>query len=408
MEKIETYPSKGDKWWVSHLNFIDEVRNRMHPRGVLIHDTTLRDGEQTAGVVLDREDKMKIATKLDEIGVHRIEAGMPVVSSEEMKSVKSIAGMGLTSKIYALCRGLKGDIDAAINCDVHGIILEFPVGYPKLRYQFNWTEEEVVSKAIEHIDYAKDHGLSVTFFGVDSTRAHLNFLKKLFATISEEAHVDGITIVDTYACLMPQSIYYMTRELKNSVQVPIEVHCHNDFGLAVANTLSALCAGAEVAHTTVNGMGERCGNAALEEVALSLYLLYGLDTGLKYGQLCRISRLVERLTKFKISLNKPIVGKYAFTRESGIAVDGWSKYFLGSEAFLPDLIGNTHRVVIGKKSGKKSIVYKLEELGITVPEELIPEILQIVKSEAERKKAAVSDKEFKKIIDQLCKYKNEG
>jgi len=397
---MKNYLYKSDKWWVSHLNFRDEIRKQMDfPKRVIIHDTTLRDGEQTAGIVLGIEDKIEIATKLDEIGVHRIEVGMPVVSKEEKKAVKTVAGLGLNSDIYALCRCLKGDINAAIDCDVQGIICEIPVGYPKLRYQTKWTEEEVTSKAIEHIGYAKDHGLSVSFFGVDTTRAHLDFLKNLFYKISVEANADAAVVVDTYSCVTPQAIHYLIHEIRKTVKMPIEIHCHNDLGLAVANTLFAVCAGSEVVHTTVNGIGERCGNAALEEVALSLYLFYGINTGLKFEELCNLSRLVERLTKFRIQPNKPIVGEYAFTRESGIAIAGWMNYFLGSEAFLPELVGNKHRVFVGKKSGSKSIKYKLNELGITASEQQIPEILQKVKKEAEKKKAALSDEEFKRIVE---------
>jgi len=350
---LEKLPWKGNKWWVSHLNYSDEVISKMNlPEQVTFHDVTLRDGEQTPGIVLREEEKVRIARELDTIGVGRIEAGMPVVSDAEKKTVKKIANSGLNAKIMALCRLVKSDIDTALDCDVWGVVLEGPVGYPKLQYQFGWSEEEVINRALESIDYAKTHGLHVVFFGVDTTRSDLEFLTRIFKAAVEEAHADGIAVVDTYSAVTPLTMDYLIRSLKSHLEVPLEVHCHNDLGMATANTLAAVGAGAQVVHVTVNGIGERSGNAALEEVAIDLLLFFGMNTGLHFEKFYQLSKLVQELTNFKMPTNKPLVGNNAFARESGIGVAGWVKYQLGSQAILPELVGNVNKIFLGKKSGR--------------------------------------------------------
>ena len=364
------------------------------------HDVTLRDGEQTPGVVFRKEEKVAIAKMLDEVGVHRIEAGMPVISKEDADAVRAIAREGLKAKVMGFSRLIKEDIDAIIDCDVSGVICEGPVGEPKLR-QFDWTKEQVVSKAFQAIDYAKAHGLYTVFFGVDTTRADLEFLVDFLKRLNAETKVDAITLVDTFGCTTPEGIKFLVGEVKKVVNLPLEIHCHNDFGLGTACTLAAVAAGAQVVHTSVNGIGERTGNVSFEEVALSLKLLYGMDLDVKFERIYELSRLVEKYSGFKVPSNKPIVGERAFTREAGIAVAGWMKYYLGSEAFLPDLVGNKHGVVLGKKSGKHSIEWKLKEMDLSIPPDKVQEVLEKVKSVSETKKGAVTDDEFSEIVSSL-------
>ncbi|MCS7133267.1 MAG: hypothetical protein NZ921_00500 [Candidatus Caldarchaeum sp.] len=392
---------RGEKHWVSHYNYAQKVTQQFNfPEKIEIYDVTLRDGEQTPGVVLRAAEKLDIAKALDELGVHRLEAGMPVVSKEDFEAVKMIANEGLKAKVFGFARLVKEDIDAAIQADVSGIVTEGPVGIPKLK-QFGWKPEEVVEKAITHVDYAKDHGLYTVFFGVDGTRADLHFLKHIYSKVAEEAKPDSVVVVDTFGCASPEGFRYLVSEIVNTVRVPVEVHCHNDFGMGVAVSIAGLSAGASVVHVSVNGIGERAGNASLEEVALSLELLYGRRLGLRYEKLVEVSKLVEKLTGFRLAANKPIVGDRVFTRESGISVAGWMKYHLGSEAFLPELVGNRHDVLVGKKSGKHSLEWKLEKLGVKASAEEIQLLVEKVKEKSLMKKGPLTDEELLECLQSV-------
>ncbi len=398
---LEQGPWVGDRWWVSHFNYVEEVRKQFNlPKKVEIYDVTLRDGEQTPGVVFKKEEKLHIAQLLDEAGVHRIEAGMPVVSAEDADAVKAIAHAGLKAKIFGFSRMVKGDVDACIKSDVQGVVIEGPTGVPKLK-QFGWPYEDVIRKAIETVDYAKAHGLQTAFFSVDMTRAELPFIKRLLGEIANQTKVDSFIVVDTFGCALPEAIAYLVRELKKTVNRPLEMHCHNDFGLGTACTLAGIAAGAEVAHTSVNGIGERTGNVSFEEVVMGLRYLYGVDIGIRTEKLYEISKAVEQYSRFKVPPNKPFVGDRSFTREAGISIAGWVKYHLGSEPILPELVGNRHGVVMGKKSGRHSVEWKLQQLGMHAPPEKIPAILEALKNESVERKAAVEDEDFKRIVDKV-------
>ncbi len=391
----------GSDYWVSQYNFDEEVMSKFHfPSEVVFHDVTLRDGEQTPGVVLRKNEKVEIARMLDEVGVHRIEAGMPVVSQEDFDAVKEIAHLGLKSKVFAFSRLVKEDIDTALRCDVEGIICEGPVGYPKLK-QFNWTNDQVTQRAVEAIDYAKKHGLWTAFFGVDGTRADFDFYKRVLAAVSEGAHPDSFVIVDTFGCVTPEGFGKMIREIHKVVKEPLEVHTHNDFGLGVATSISGVQNGASVIHTSVNGIGERSGNASFEEVAMALKFLYGQPVRFDFSKFKRLSELVQKCTRFPLAPNKPIVGERVFTREAGISIAGWMKYNLGSEAYLPDVVGNKHGVFLGKKSGTHSIEWKLKQLGMSANEDQVNKILSEVKSRSEEIKSNVDDTEFRSIVTRV-------
>ncbi len=398
---LENGPWRGDKWWVSHFNFEQAVRSTLQPpERVVVHDVTLRDGEQTPGVVFRKDEKIQLARKLDEVGVHRIEAGMPVVSEEDFEAVRSIAHEGLSAQVVAFCRLVKEDVDAALKCDVPAVICEGPVGYPKLK-QFEWTQEQVIEKAISVTEYAKDHGLRTTFFGVDSTRADLSFLLEIFNRVATEAKVDSVAVVDTFGCATQEAMKFLVRTVRENVKVPIESHCHNDFGLGTANAVASVMAGAEIVHASVGGLAERTGNAVLEEVAVTLQLLYGINLGLKLHKLRELSSLVQEFAKFRFQTNKPVVGDRAFTREAGISIAGWMKYHLGSEAYLPELVGNQHGVVLGKKSGRHSIEWKIAQMGLKATEQQVAQLLDMVKKESERKKGEVPDQEFQAMVSQV-------
>src|SRR6185312_7350240 len=392
---------RENEWWVSPYNFLPEVRNTYQlPKTVSIHDATLRDGEQTPGVVMSIKEKIEIAEKLDEIGVDRIEAGMPAVSEQDFEAIKQISKLGLKSKIYTFARAINADIDKAIECGCHGVIIEVPIGYPKLKYQFKWTWEDVLKKSVGVINYAKSRGLYVVYFPYDTTRAREDDLTNLLTGIMQEAPPDSIGVVDTMGCILPEAMKFMVRMVKRLTNLPVEVHTHNDFGLAVATELAGVEAGAEVVHSCANGLGERTGNAALEELIVALHVLYGYDTHYNLAKLPELGELVSRIARFPIAANKPILGDRNFTRESGIGVDLVVKEPLAMFGTHPALTGRKGEVVLGKKSGKLSITYNLEKMGITdADDEAIGEMLKRVKDKGIEKRGLLTQEEFREIVD---------
>ncbi|MBV8906569.1 MAG: 2-isopropylmalate synthase, partial [Acidobacteriia bacterium] len=255
MEANGKYYREND-WWISPYNFAPEVRSKFDfPERVSIHDATLRDGEQTPGVVMSVADKIVIAEKLAEAGVERIEAGMPAVSDQDFEAIKQISRLGLRSGIYTFARAINADIDKAIECGCHGVIIEIPIGYPKLIYQFKWTWEDVLRKSIPVIQYAKSRGLHTVYFPYDTTRAREEDLRNVLTRIVQDAPPDSIGVVDTMGCALPEAIKHMVRLVKSWTNLPVEVHTHNDFGMAVATELAGVEAGAEVVHSCANGLG---------------------------------------------------------------------------------------------------------------------------------------------------------
>jgi len=394
---------KKDEWWVSPYNYAPEVRAQFQlPERVSIHDATLRDGEQTPGVVMSVADKIAIAEKLDEVGVERIEAGMPAVSDQDFTAIKEISRRGLKARIYTFARAINADIDKAIECGCHGVIIEIPIGYPKLQYQFKWTWEDVLKKSIGVVNYAKSRNLHVVYFPYDTTRAREEDLKNLLTRLMQEAPPDSVGVVDTMGCALPEAIKHMVRLVKSWTGLPVEVHTHNDFGMAVATELAGVEAGAEVVHSCANGLGERTGNAALEELIVALHVLYGYETHYNLSKLPELGELVSRISQFDIALNKPILGDRNFTRESGIGVDLVVKEPLAMFGTHPALTGRRGEVVLGKKSGKASITYNLEQMGIhDADDEAVSEMLRRVKDKGIEKRGLLSPAEFKEIVEDV-------
>ena len=391
-----------DQWYVSPYNLVPEVRNTFQlPARVQIHDATLRDGEQTPGVVFSIADKVAIAEKLADVGVERIEAGMPAVSDQDFQAIKQISKLGLKSKIYTFVRAMTADVDKSVECGAQGVILEVPIGWPKLQWQFKWTWEDVLRKSVDVINYAKKHNLEVVYFPYDTTRARPEDLENLLTRIVQDAPPDSVGIVDTMGCILPEGMKYMVRLFKRLTNgLKIEAHTHNDFGMAVATELAAVEAGAEVVHSCANGLGERTGNAALEELMVALHVLYGYDTQYRLDKIPELGALASRLSGLPIAVNKPILGARNFTRESGIGVDLVVKKPLAMFGTHPALTGRSSDVVLGKKSGKASITYTLEQLGITsADDEAVGEMLRIVKDRSIAKRGLISQEEFREIAD---------
>lgn len=392
----------SEKWHVSYLNFAEDVRKGMClPERVLIADCTLRDGEQQAGIVFNKEDKLEIARKLDDIGVDQIEAGMPAVSKEDAEALRLIIKEGLKAKVYALARAMKQDIDLVVDCGCDGVQISLPIGYLQMQ-RHKWSEEGVINSALEMIDYAKAHGLWVNLSPYDTTRAKSDFLTRYLAATTRNAQVDRVRLVDTVGSATPAAVHYLVKEMRRTIKdIPIEVHCHNDFGLATANTLAGVEAGAEVVSTTLNGYGERVGNASMWEVALALKLLYGYDLHLKFDKFYEVSKFVEQRSGVKLGTNQPVVGEGAFKAESGLTVAGIIEDPFTGMAYLPQLVGQTLKVVLGKKSGRKNIQSRLEELGITASLEQVDAILERVKTESLRKRSEITREEFKVIVSSV-------
>lgn len=398
----ETYFEDG-KWWVSPYNFVPEVRGQLQlPPRVQIHDATLRDGEQTPGVVFSVDDKLAIASKLSEVGVERIEAGMPAVSAQDADAIGRICKLGLGSKIFTFARALKHDIDMALECGADGVIIEVPIGYPKLVTQFGWTWRDVFEKSRDVINYARENGLYAVFFPYDTTRARPDDLENLCRAVMNESPPDSIGIVDTMGCATPEAVKYMVRWVREMTGLPVEIHTHNDFGMGVATELAAVTAGAEVVHSCANGLGERTGNAAMEELMLGLDLLYGYETGYRLDKLPELAELVSGISNIPIARNKPVLGHGNFIRESGIGIQYVMHDPLVMFGTHPALTGRSGQVVLGKKSGKASILYKLEELGIEgVDEDQVGDVLGAVKERGMAKKDILTDEEFRAIVNDV-------
>ncbi len=393
---LEQGPWKNENWWVSHYNFEKQTAEEGNLLGkkVTFHDSTLRDGEQAPGVVFSAAQKLEIAKKLDKAGIQYIEAGFPAISQAEADSVRAIATAGLDAKITCLCRAMEKDIDTAKACGVHGAIIEVPVSYTRLKYQFGWEEQDVIDKALRVSTYAKEQGLEVQLFMIDSARAHEEFLKNLITTTANSGVVDRLSAVDTNGCISPEGMGALVKKVASWTNVPIEVHCHNDFGMGVANAISSVKNGATSISTTLSALGQRAGNTSLEEVVMALTCLYGADTGINAKELYEVSTMVRELSSWSFPPNSPVVGKNLFTWEAGIPTAALMKNPFTVEPILPDLFGRTHTVAVGKKSGKANVLWKSKELGLTIADEDIDAVLAKVKQEATQLQRALTNEEF--------------
>mgnify|MGYP002681878381 FL=1 len=355
-----------------------KVLETMNIEGIKIFDTTLRDGEQTPGVAFSIEEKVKMAESLDLLGVDAIEAGFPITSAGEKEAIKKICDMGLKAKICGLARSNKKDIDVALDCNVdrvHTFIATSPL---HREFKLKMSKEEIMARAIEGVEYAKDHGVEVEFSCEDATRTELEYLKEMHRAV-RDVGVDYINVPDTVGTIMPKAMRYLIKELVNDINVPISIHCHNDFGLAVANSLAAVESGAKQIHCTINGLGERSGNASLEEIVMSLMALYGVRVSLDTTRLTYISKLVSRISGVVVQPNKAIVGENAFAHESGIHVHGVLSKAFCYEPLTPKLVGKESEIVVGKHTGLHAVEKKLRDFGIGLTRDQILEIVEDIK-----------------------------
>ncbi len=355
------------------------------PERIEFWDETLRDGEQTPGVHYTPEEKVEIATLLSEIGVHIIDVGIPVVSRDEYKAVKAIAHAGLDASIMAAGRAVRRDVEACVECGVDEIALFIAASDLHLKLKLNMTREQALETAVREVEYAKAHGLKVSFVAEDTFRADLDYAMQLYNACID-AGAERVVLADTVGIATPSMMRWFLARVKERLKpAQLSVHCHDDLGLAVANSLAALESGVEVPHSCVNGLGERAGNASFEELVMALEVLYDRKTGIDISRLYEVSTLVERLSGIPIPVNKAVVGYNAFSHESGIHADGVIKATATYEPMQPEAVGRERRFIFGKHTGTSAVVDKLRRAGVEASKEQVHRLVETIKETAERR-----------------------
>jgi isopropylmalate/homocitrate/citramalate synthase len=362
-----------------------------------LYDTTLRDGEQTVGVVLDPEQKLEIARALDELGIDRIEAGFPRVSQDDWDAVKLIAGAGLRAEIWGFSRAVPADLEALVELGVTVSVIESPISDLKLE-ALGVSREKMLGRITAAMAFAAGNGIHAAFFGVDSTRADTAFYERVYSS-AIEAGAREVCVVDTLGIASPEAVSELVERTVALAgpDVPVHFHGHNDFGLATAAAVAAVRAGARWIHGTINGMGERAGNANLGEVALALRALYGVESNLRLDRIREVSEHVRELSGYALEPWKPVTGETLFRRESG-AVASQFHDPPSIEPYSSELVAAERAIVLGKKSGLDSIRIKADELGLELPEDRRAEVLAAVKELGARKRGLVTDQEFVEIV----------
>jgi isopropylmalate/homocitrate/citramalate synthase len=398
------------RWFTSPWNYLDEAREGLNlPERVYFHDITLRDGEQQAGIALTRDDKVAIARRLADAGMDRIEAGMPIVSPQDEAAIKDIVQLDLGPQVFAFARCMVDDIRRAKDCGVSGVVIEIPSSGHMLERAYGWPLDRAIKLSIEATLAAKEEGLETVFFTIDSSRAEFDWYLDLVERIGNEGHMDALALVDTTGGVAPHAIPVWVDKVRDRLPgVRLEAHFHDDFGLAVANSLSAIAVGVEVVHTTVTGVGERAGNCPMEELALALRMLYGVEHGLQTEEFYSLSRLVRERTGHSIPSNRAAVGERLFEIESGI-IAGWYERCIDdhpTEVFPYhwDVVGQPPaRVVYGKGSGLPSVALALKALGLSADDDQMRTVLGTIKQRALDTKALLPFEEVARIVSEQLK-----
>jgi len=372
------------------------------PRGkVTIYDSTLREGEQMPGVRFTPEQKLEIAKMLIRMGVPQIEAGFAAVSAEECKAIRYIASVKGEAEILSLARAKKEDIDAAMKCDVDMVLIFIATSDLHMKKKLRMTEDQVIEAIATSVQYAKDHGLKVGFSTEDTTRSEHSILRRAYSA-AVESHADRLGITDTLGCATPRTISELVRFVRSLSERPVSVHLHNDFGLALANALAAVEAGAEAVATTVCGFGERAGNVPLEQFVMAMKHLYGSDLGIRTEMLTPIAEKVSQFAQMQMSPTQPWVGRNAFAHESGIHVAAVLNDPMTYEYLPPEAVGNTRRIVMGKHSGRSLIAAKLKEKDLVAQKGDLDEIFSRIKRLGEEN-GRISEEEFWQIVGSVIK-----
>ena len=390
----------NSKIWVSDLNSRPEIHSAFPRATVRFYDTTLRDGEQTVGVVLTPQQKLEIARKLDELGVSRIEAGFPRVSPEDADAIQLMQKANLKAELWGFSRAVKGDIEELVRLGLRASVIEAPISDIKLK-AYGISRDEVLRRVTEAVAFAKQNGITVAFFGVDGTRTELDFLKKIYLA-ALQAGATEIVVVDTIGACGPEAVEFLVREVCQWVgpRIPVHFHGHNDFGMGTACAVAAVRAGASWIQGTINGMGERAGNADIGEIALALRCLYDVPVALDLTKIREVSEIVCKAAGYTLEAWKPLVGDNLFMRESG-AVATQFHIPEAIEPYSSELVNARRSIVLGKKSGLDSIDLKAKELGLSVSPEQRAPILAAVKKRAIAKRGLLTDEEFRKIVREV-------
>jgi len=387
--------------WVSELNARPEIRAAFPRSTVRFYDTTLRDGEQTVGVVLSPQQKLEIARKLDALGINRIEAGFPRVSADDGEAIQLMLKAGLRAELWGFSRAVRADLEELVRLGLRASVIEAPTSDIKLR-AYGISRDEVLTRVTDAVSFAKQNGIRAAFFAVDGTRSDPEFLKRVYLS-SLEAGAAEIVVVDTIGACGPEAVEYLVRQVCAWVGsgVPVHFHGHDDFGMATACAIAAIRGGASWIQGTINGMGERAGNADVGEIALALRCLYDVPVALDLTKIREVSEFVQRASGYSLEPWKPAVGQNLFMRESGAVA---SQFHIPEaiEPFSAALVGARRQIVLGKKSGLDSIVLKAKELGLDVPESQRPAVLAAVKKKSIGEHRLLSDAEFCGIVQQVC------
>jgi isopropylmalate/homocitrate/citramalate synthase len=388
----------SQQWWLSPYNNIPEVQAQLArlPKKVKIYDTTLRDGEQSTGVSMAAEDKLRIAQALADAGIDRIEAGFPASTDDDKYAVTEIVKRVKNAEIWGFSRCNVNDVKACVETGVKALVCEILVSELKMK-AWELDEATVLGRIRSAIKFAKEQGLYAAYFPVDATRAKLDFLKQAYST-AIDAGADELVLVDTIGVATPEAMYYLTAQVKSWFKVPLAVHCHNDFGLASACSLAALRAGADSVHVTVNGLGEKSGNADIADMALALTGLYGVETNIKLDHLYPLSKLVQEVTRIPVSPLKAVVGETVYGRETGSTVAQVLTFPPAVEPYAPELVGRQREIYLSKKSGKKSVEWALGKIGATVPAEKMDDLLAAVKRQGIKNRGIVPLEQFRELV----------
>ncbi|MDA0998990.1 MAG: pyruvate carboxyltransferase [bacterium] len=399
-------PWNTDMWYTSPWNFDKEVRDTVHfdPHPKL-HDVSLRDGEQQTGIVFTKDEKIRIAEALADVGIHRIEAGMPVVSKQDEQAIREIVKRleGSNTEVFSFARCMKDDVKRSVDTGVKGIVMEVPSSTHIIERAYRWDPQKAIDTSVEATLFAKENGLYVVFFPIDFSRAPLDWVLGMLRKVATDGHMDALAIVDTFGGLAPHTVPHLIKKMREVFpDTPFEPHFHDDFGMGVANTLMAMAAGCQVAQTSVTGIGERAGNCAYEELALAMLTMYDVDMGLKTEKFVEVSRLVTGLARVAVPPNRCIVGEHLYDIESGIIVswlkNAGEKWPTELVPFRAGLVGQSEpKPVIGKGSGIDSINLFLDELGIKATEEEKMALLGDVKEKALKEKRLLTMDEFKAL-----------
>jgi homocitrate synthase NifV len=382
--------------WVSDLNSRPEIRSPFPQSTVRFYDTTLRDGEQTVGVVLSPQQKLEIARHLDALGINRIEAGFPRVSVDDAEAIILMLKANLQAELWGFSRAVQADVEELVRLGLQASVIESPTSEIKLR-AYGIAPDDLLAKVKSAVSFATKQNIRVAFFAVDSTRTDLAFLRKVYST-AIEAGAAEIVVVDTIGACGPEAVEFLVRQVREWVgpQIPVHFHGHDDFGMATACAIAAVRAGATWIQGTINGMGERAGNADLGEIALALKCLYDVPVALDLTKIREVSEVVRRASGYQLAPWKPLVGENLFMRESGAVA---SQFHIPEaiEPYSSDLVQATRQIVLGKKSGLDSIDLKAKELGLAIAPDRRAPILAAVKRLSIAERRLVTDAEFLSI-----------